>query len=373
MSNKKIAIALVSPSQNAYSETFIQQHKERLNGNIFYYYNGYLPDKLEGGLLLNSRKSRIVHIIKGHYRLNEFSLEQMVLIESFKKNNIQVVFAEYGPTGEELVKVCEFLKIPLLVHFHGIDASSTEIVQSYSSYRGIFNYASYIIAVSKEMYRDLKELGCPEEKLVYNVYGPREEFLKVRPKFLNDQFLFAGRFVNKKAPYNLVLAMKKVTEKYPTAKLMMAGDGDLLESCKRLSTHLELSQNIIFPGIQSLKQLLDHMENSIAYVQHSVETDNGDKEGTPLAILEANAAGLPVISTEHAGIPDVVSHNFNGMLCKEHDIMKTADFMIELLKNKEKARIMGEKGRETIKTSFSLSKHINNLNDLINNALKEGS
>ena len=92
-------IALLSPSENMYSETFIQAHKERLKGNIFYYYSGELPTKLEGGIVINSRCSRIVDIVKGHYRLNKFSLEEQALITSFKKKQYRACFCRIWVYG----------------------------------------------------------------------------------------------------------------------------------------------------------------------------------------------------------------------------------------------------------------------------------
>ena len=131
-------IALLSPNQNSYSETFIQAHKEYLKGKIFYYFGGELPNKLEGGLVINSRKRRILDIIKGHYRLNKFSLAEQALITSFKKNKINLVFAEYGGTGEKIIPVCRELNLPLIVHFHGFDASRKDQLEINDNYKGIF-------------------------------------------------------------------------------------------------------------------------------------------------------------------------------------------------------------------------------------------
>ena len=73
-----------------------------LKGNIFYYYDGELPYKLEDGLIINSSKKRLVDLIKGHFNLNEFSLAEQAVITSFKNNNIDLVFAEYGGTGKTI-------------------------------------------------------------------------------------------------------------------------------------------------------------------------------------------------------------------------------------------------------------------------------
>ena len=63
-----------------------------------------------------------------------------------------------------------------------------------------------------------------------------------------------------------------------------------------------LSLPVDFLGVQSPNQIRDLINNSFCFVQHSIVAENGDAEGTPVAILEATAAGLPVVSTRHAGI-----------------------------------------------------------------------
>ena len=83
------------------------------------------------------------------------------------------------------------------------------------------------------------------------------------------------------------------------------------------------------------------LKNFLAFVQHSIIAANGDAEGTPVSILEAGAAGVPVISTKHAGIPDLVLDNITGFLVEEHDVEEMILKMIQLLKEPSSARIHG--------------------------------
>jgi glycosyltransferase involved in cell wall biosynthesis len=92
-------------------------------------------------------------------------------------------------------------------------------------------------------------------------------------------------------------------------------------------------------------------------------------EGTPVGILEASAAGLPVISTFHAGIPDVIIHEKTGLLCNEHDYKKMAENMLWVLEHSEESAAMGAAGRKNIKENFSMEKHIGKLNEIIEKAI----
>lgn len=364
-------IALISPNKNAYSETFIQAHKELLEGDIFYYFDGKLPKKLEGGIVINSRRKRITDIFKGHFRLNRFSLEEQALITSFRTNKIDVVFAEYGGAAQKILPLSKEMGLPLIVHFHGYDASRKQVLEENNYYQEVFDYAKYIVVVSKKMYGDLISMGCLEGKLVYNTYGPREEFLKITPKFYNQQFIALGRFVDKKAPYYLIYSFRMVLEKFPEAKLIMAGEGSLLNTCKNLVKFYRLEASVEFPGVISQLEFRQYLEESLAFIQHSITADDGDSEGTPVSILEASAAGLPVVSTYHAGIPDVIESGKTGLLVEEHDVQGMAENMIKLIENVNWAKKMGENGRSNIEQNFSLQRHIDILNDLIKGALRK--
>lgn len=363
-------IALLSPNQNAYSETFIQAHKNLLKGRIYYYYSGVLPTQLEGGNLINSRRLRILDIIKGHFNLNKFSLPEQALLNSFKKNNIEVVFAEYGDTAQKILKICKELNLPLIVHFHGYDASVSEVIKGNNNYKEVFKTASYVVVVSRKMQRDFLDMGCPEEKLVYNVCGPQDKFFEVKPKFSKRQFISIGRFVDKKAPYYSILSFLQVVEKFPEAKLIMAGEGQLLNTCKNLVRFYEMEANITFVGVITPEKYREYLEESLAFVQHSVMAENGDSEGTPVGVLEASAAGLPVISTKHAGIPDVIIHGETGLLVEEHDVDGMAKNMIKLLTNRQLAMDLGVNGKKYIQDNFTLKMHINILDELIRKVIK---
>ncbi|MEO7522920.1 MAG: glycosyltransferase, partial [Ferruginibacter sp.] len=206
-----------------------------------------------------------------------------------------------------------------------------------------------------------RSLGCPVEKLMVNCYGPDNSFFNIIPEFNNQQFVAVGRFVEKKAPEQTINAFKKVVGEFPDARLVMAGDGFLLGPSKALAESLGLQNNIEFPGALSREAVQQLFTRSIAFIQHSVVAKNGDSEGTPVAILEAQAAGLPVISTFHAGIPEVVANEETGLLVEENDVEGMAKNMLRILKEKDLAKALGNAGRKRIGECFSMEKHLSAL------------
>jgi colanic acid/amylovoran biosynthesis glycosyltransferase len=365
MELQKNRIAMVSPSLNAYSETFIQEQKNGLKGEVYYYYGGDVPQYLEGCGKLSTSVVAYKVKIKRKLGFKTLSVVETAFLKSLKKKKIQVVLAQYGTTAHRIVKICKKANIPLITHFHGYDASIESVIKDCNYYKDTFEYSSYVIAVSRSMEKRLMEFGCPKEKLIYNVYGPNNSFLNVVPQFNNSTFIAVGRFVNKKAPYNTILAFKKVQEQFPQAKLVIGGAGELREACINLVRGLKLEKSVLLPGVIDKKEFVEYLSTGLAFVQHSVTALNGDQEGTPVAVLEASAAGLPVISTKHSGIPDVINDGETGFLVKEHDIESMAQKMILLMENKELAKQFGNNGKERIKANFTLKMHLEVIDGLI--------
>lgn len=367
--NNQPKIAIVTINKNVYSETFIKAQIDFLPASLVLY-GDWFPTHYGKDRIIQSRKKKIIsRALYFLFHVKLFTKEQE-LIRILKKNNIQVVIAQYGIAGVYLNKLCKDNQIPLIVHFHGFDASKQDILSHYKEgYLKMFNDAKSIISVSKSMYQKLISLGCSESKLKLIHYGPNDKFLLNKPKYDTQTFFSIGRFVDKKAPYLTILAFYLVQQEFCNAKLIMAGNGELLGLCKNLARSLKLENNIEFLGVISPDQTRIYMEKSIAYVQHSIVAESGDSEGTPLAILEAQAAALPVISTNHAGIPDVVINNVTGFLVEETDVQGMKEAMKKILINNELARELGEKGRLRIIENFTMKHYLSKLNHVIQSAI----
>jgi len=287
------------------------------------------------------------------------------------KNRIQAVLAEYGPTGAAVMDACRMANVPLIVHFHGYDAHRKDITSSYKHlYRQMFGQASAIVVVSSKMNKQLIELGAPPEKIYYNVYGVETDRFKATDPGKNPpRFLAVGRFVDKKAPYLTILAFKELLNHFSSARLVMVGDGPLLETCTQISKALNIRNSIEFTGPLKHDKVAMLMQKSRAFVQHSVTSGSGDSEGTPVSLLEACASGLPIISTRHAGIKDIIIENEFGFLVDESDIQQMAKHMITLAQQPELALSLGKNARNHILKHLTMEKSINNLWKIISDQI----
>ena len=370
-------ICVISPHHDAISETFIRAHIELLEGEKVVL-NGNYPDYVCSNRQIryfygSSRWLKKLAKLLPHYfyeRLitpRAFSQESVhdYIAGFFKAYHVDVVLAEYGFSGAEICPHTRALDIPLIVHFHGHDAHRLpEVRPFHSRYRQMFEYAFRVFSVSKSMSATLVSLGADAGHIVYSPYGPRDYFYDIEPDFRRT-FLAVGRFTDIKAPYLTVLAFKQVLDEFPDASLVMAGDGPLRETCIGLAKTLGMESRASFPGALRHEQLLPLFAQACCFLQHSVTPSYGDAEGTPVAILEAGAAGLPVVSTRHAGIQDVLVHERTGFLVEERDVGGMAACMRLLAKRGDLCRQMGERARDHIRSNFSIARHIGRLDEMI--------
>jgi len=361
MEGKKIAV--VSPSLlSAVNETFIRAHVENIPSAIFYY-GGKIPYFCETEKNKDFSKPNLIQKIK--IKLGITTLESIHLqnvLQSFKKNNVKTVLAEYGDTGSAICGFCKDNNIKLFVHFHGYDASVYKVLEENRiSYPKMFEYATKVFVVSNVMHAKLLSLGCPQEKLILNPYGPNNRFLEYVNKPVKHVFVAVASFKDKKAPYYTLLAFKKAFEKHQNIRLVWGGDGFLLPSIKNLATHFGLNNSIEFLGFLNPEEVFNSMKDKYCFLQHSIVADNGDMEGAPVAIIEAQAMGIPVIATRHAGIPDVVVENETGILVEEHDVDGMAEAIIDIIENHKMAEIFGSNAKIRIKNNFSIKEHIDTI------------
>jgi glycosyltransferase involved in cell wall biosynthesis len=341
-------------------------HKKGIKGNLVYYFGGDLPTENESKGKLSTFFSKVMfRYMKQFYKLS-LTRKEYELYRSFRKEKIDLVITEYGTTAARVLKVCKKNNLPLIPIFHGFDIHMKEVVaKNLQEYQQLFLYAKKVIAVSHHMAQKLVNIGCPEDKIIVTPCAPNAEFLKIKPSFETKNLISVGRFVEKKAPHLTIKAFSKILNTHPKAKLYMIGDGELLEMCKELIETLKLENNVVLMGIRSSEEIIHQLEQSVVYIQHSVTAKNGDSEGTPVSVLEAQAASLPVVATRHAGIQDVVLDAETGILVAEHDVEAMTEGILFLLNHPEKMKEMGMKGRKRIIDQYSEEIHLTTINEAI--------
>ncbi|WP_417847616.1 glycosyltransferase [Thalassoglobus sp.] len=371
-------IFIVQPALHAVSETFLAAHATHLPGQIsvLHHSENLLPVHNERYILPQGLGARAIRKMTRSLTGKPWEWERTkAYISAFRKFQPDVVLAEYGPTGVWVSDACKRLNLPLVVHFHGCDASQKDILsQHVESYKDMFQQAAGVVAVSHAMRDRLLTLGAVENRLHLNHYGVDvSKFNESTVPTENPTFLAVGRFVEKKAPYLTILAFSNVVKKIPNAQLKFIGDGPLLGVCQDLTKVFAIERSVNFLGSQPHDVVAREMKSSLAFVQHSIEASNGDCEGTPNCILEAGACGLPVVSTWHAGIPDVVIDSETGFLVKEKDVEQMSERMVQLASDPRLARRFGMAARKRVLEKFSMQNSIHTLANILSAASNKES
>lgn len=346
-------VAVVTPYEPALSETFIRAHLERLPAKTVLIAGR--PPAIESRPVLSMPERAAYKMRRALLREGLGRETTAAYVRAFRRHGVAAVLAEYGTTGVLVMDACRQLGLPLIVHFHGYDASVRSVLEENAeAYREMFRRAAAIIAVSDAMRRKLISLGAPPAHVHLIPCGiDCTVFDRSDPASAPPVLLAVGRFIEKKAPHITIEAFSKAHRVMPEARLRMVGDGPLLEGCRALAKTLGVADAVTFLGAQPHAVVQEEMRRARCFVQHSVEAVNGDCEGTPVAILEASASGLPVVATRHAGIPDVVVDGETGFLVDEWDTEAMAARMISLLREAQLARTLGQAARRRTQSRFS--------------------
>lgn len=333
--------------------------------------------------IVNLKQFSPVVFTKKLMNVDKFPFERIIrydkhkeLLTYFNDHHIDLIHARFGISGMKLLKVKRLTNLPMITSFHGFDLPSNKrVYHKYYDERieELFEEGDLFTVAANYMKNVLIEYGCPEEKIVVHnsginidnfIYEPRDVSLNK-----NMTILSVGRLVPKKGMDILLDAFSLVSKLFPHAELKIAGDGPLREKLENKIEKLHLSDKVKLLGPLSHCEVAEEMRKASFFVLASHTDHNGNQEGIPNVLKEAMASGLPVISTNHAGIPELVIHGQSGYLAAENDSQDLAKWMVEMIQKKARWHEMGRKGREIVQNSFHLSKQIDKLERLYMKAI----
>jgi colanic acid/amylovoran biosynthesis glycosyltransferase len=173
------------------------------------------------------------------------------------------------------------------------------------------------------------------------------------------KILTVARLVEKKGIQYAVKAIAELVKYFPEIEYKIAGDGILISDIKDLIKKLQMEKHIIMLGWKQQDEIEALLDESDLFLSPSVTSEDGDQEGIPVAIMEAMAKGLIVISTYHSGIPELVQNGKTGLLAPERDVESLIQKIRYLINNEDKWEKLSLNAREFVKDNFD----INELND----------
>lgn len=270
-----------------------------------------------------------------------------------KRERPALLHAHFASGGLAAIPLAKSLRVPLLVTLHGSDVTVKWI--SAASLHRLGQEAALFLCVSDFIRRRALAAGFPEQKLrVHYVGVDLEQFQAAPAAATNAGVLFVGRLVEKKGCAYLLRAMAALQQTIPDCLLTVIGDGPLRSGLESLAQELGVACR--FLGAQPAAVVREHLRQTCVFCAPSVTANDGDSEGLPTVLAEAQAMGIPVVSTLHAGIPEVVVNGKTGLLIGERDHEALAAAIVSLLSDVSLWNQFRHNARAHIEKSFDLAK-----------------
>jgi colanic acid/amylovoran biosynthesis glycosyltransferase len=262
-------------------------------------------------------------------------------------------FGNLGPAAERLVRL-RATRAKLVTSFRGADAS-IHLPARPERFRDLFRRGDLFLPVSEDFRRVLERAGVPHDRVYVLRSGISLERFTFDPRTVpagRTTLLFVGRLTEKKGVAYLLDAMKLLSERGRDVELVVIGDGPLGEALRGRSRELRLEQHVRFVGKLPQDDVIEAMYAAHVLVAPSVTAMDGDQEGVPNVVKEAMATGMPVVSTVHGGIPELVEHGVSGLLAPERDSAALAASIEELLDHPERWPAMGAAARAIVERDY---------------------
>lgn len=372
MSHQK-SVIIYQDGLLSYSETFIKQQilgLTRWNATLIghkYKKNSLDYSMVRSQLLITKNLSFFKRI---RYSINRWrNKADNAGIETIKKISPKLIHAHFGTSAVDIWPYAKALNIPMLVTLHGFDISiKREWWEAGKRSRRKRNYPAqldqlakadnvHFLAVSTAIRDRAVAFGIPAEKITVsyigvdtNQFSPDATALLDRP----NRIIYVGRLVEKKGATFLLEAFAKTKEKIPDAELIIVGKGDLEAALKERVQSLGL-KDVTFTGSQTSQQVKEHLNQSKIFCLPSITAENGDAEGLPISILEAQASGMFVVTSSSGGLGDNLIPQETCLYFEEKNIEQLASQFIDLLSNPEQYIHIVEKQKKLIQEQFQLS------------------
>lgn len=364
-------LLVLAPTQRAATETFVRANLAGLPFAVTAYFGDERPWRqpdrwLYGLAVLCSKLLTRLRLLK--LASWPAALVTFVLI---RRHQPDVVMVEFGFHAVRVMEACDWAGVPLVVHFRGSDASARDRLGLLQErYRRLMTITSGVIVKSQPMAQTLLALGAKPDRLLISPSGANTElFYGSDPGAAPPVLLAVGRFVAKKGPLQTIRAFSQLCSQYQPdeaqPQLWMVGDGPLLRSAQELVQDLALQAHVVFLGVRSQHEVAALMRQVRLFVQHSMVAPDGDSEGCPVAVMEAQLSGLPVVATRHGGIPEVVVDGKSGLLVDEGDTSAMAEAMTCFIEMPQLAAQMGAYGRQYVLRLFTVNHHIEQLSSFL--------
>lgn len=286
------------------------------------------------------------------------------LIRDLRRIGPLLLHAHFGTDGVLALPLARSLSVPLVVTFHGFDATATDEHARRSFYvhrkllrrrKRLQETSDLFLAVSGFVRQKLLDKGFPADRTVVHYLGVDLSSFRADAAVSREPFvLFVGRLAEEKGVSDLLRAMSSVHAEKPDARVVLIGDGPLRAGLEREA--VALSGRARFLGSQPPCLVRSWLNRAQVFSVPSVRLLSGEEEGFGLAFVEGQAMGVPVVSYRTGGIPEAVADGVTGLLAPPGDVEALGANIRNLLVNPGLRAQLGEAGRRRVEELFDIEK-----------------
>jgi colanic acid/amylovoran biosynthesis glycosyltransferase len=269
-----------------------------------------------------------------------------------------IIYCHYGRNGLKaaLLKDLGVIEGKIVVVFHGYDISRYLDMHGENIYSYLFEQADLLLPISQRWQKKLIALGSNPHKIKLHHMGVDcEKFNYVEPSSRKQfSLLSVARLVEKKGLEYSIRAVALLIPRYPHLQYQIVGDGVLRQELDNLINQLDAANHIKLLGWKEQEEIISMMENCALFIAPSVTSRDGDCEGIPVCLMESMAKGLPVISTYHSGIPELIEDGKSGYLLPERDVSNLSSKIEILINDLELRKKISLAGRQKVEQEYNL-------------------
>lgn len=274
-------------------------------------------------------------------------------------NDFDVIHCHFGPNGANAVRLRQagVIKGKIVTVFHGYDLTSYLARGKPNAYGQLFDKGDLFQPISHRWEKKLIEMGCDSRKITVHRMGIEVDGITPMACGASPRdrirILSVARLVEKKGIEYGIQAVSKLVQTKPEVEYLIVGDGPLKPELSGLIDRLRMNEHIKLMGWMNQAETFAFMQQSDIFLAPSVTSQSGDQEGIPVVLMEAMAHGLPVVSTRHSGIPELVFDNQTGVLVGEQEVDELAEKIDRLISSPDLLKKFGHAGRQVVEEQYN--------------------
>ena len=317
-------------------------------------------------LLANFHKSPVIllrslNVFKYGKSAISLRLLYMAIVIQHQKQSYDLVHCHFGYNGliGAMLRDIGAIQGKVVTTFHGIDMTTYLKKEGEQAYDLLFQFGNIFLPISELWKRRLIELGCKGDIIVHRMGIDCNKFsFNARKLRINGvvEIVTIARLAEKKGVEYAIRAVAKLPNSKTNLNYTIVGDGPLKESLQQLIQELGVDNIVTLVGWKQQQEVIEIINNSDIMLAPSVTSQDGDREGIPVAFMETMAMGLPIISTDYSGIPELIENGVSGFLVPERDVDALAEKLNYLIEHPEVWSKMGAAGRAFVEKHYNIDK-----------------